>query len=236
MKLMYAENRVEDGGSEVRLGRRNSQGDDKVHLIASRYSGLEKGRFQRKRAMDRDLRPGELDLAVAQARNGDPSAIRYLYLRFSGNVYGYVRSMLGDDHDAEDVTQQVFARMIAALHTYEPRGAPFASWLLRIAANTSIDYMRRRIALLPEEEAYIEGLDSDHGHELAYALRDALAELPLTQRKVVMLRHVAGLAPGEIAKTLDCTESSVHALHHRGRRALCDALVSVGATPTTAAA
>jgi RNA polymerase sigma-70 factor (ECF subfamily) len=206
-----------------------------VDLLSVRYPGLEDGRFQRKSALDLDRRPGELDAAIARAREGDQDAIRYLYLRFAGNVYGYVRSILRDDHDAEDVTQQVFARVLPALPSYESRGIPFSAWLLRIAQNTAIDHMRRRVTVIGEPDK-VERITDDRARELVGALRDALDELPTPQRTVVVMRHVAGLGPREIAKVLDCTEASIHGLHHRGRRALQDSLSQAGVRPMTAAA
>jgi RNA polymerase sigma-70 factor (ECF subfamily) len=66
-------------------------------------------------------------------------------------------------------------------------------------------------------------------------LRDALRSLPDEQREVVVLRHVVGLSPGEIAGRMGRTESSVHGLHHRGRGAMRAALLKVGAAPTVMA-
>jgi RNA polymerase sigma-70 factor, ECF subfamily len=68
------------------------------------------------------------------------------------------------------------------------------------------------------------------------SLRTALDRLPEDQREVLILRHVAGLTPGDIADALDRTESSVRGLHHRGRVALKAALRELGAAPVTAAA
>ena len=84
--------------------------------------------------------------------------------------------------------------------------------------------------MLAEEPEHVE---SDH---LRTALRDALAELPEVQREIVVLRHVAGLSPREIAERLGRSEDSIHGLHHRGRRALQAALTEAGATPMTLAA
>jgi RNA polymerase sigma-70 factor (ECF subfamily) len=66
-------------------------------------------------------------------------------------------------------------------------------------------------------------------------LRDALATLPDEQRSVVVLRHVVGLTPSEIASAMGRTESSVHGLHHRGRRALQAELLRRDSAPSTVA-
>ena len=67
------------------------------------------------------------------------------------------------------------------------------------------------------------------------SLRDALAQLPEEQREVLVLRHVAGLTPLEIARHMNKTESSVHGLHHRGRGTLQAALRELGAVPVVQA-
>jgi RNA polymerase sigma-70 factor, ECF subfamily len=206
-----------------------------MHMISSRYPGLPEGRFHRKASFDRDLREGELKSAIALAKAGDPEAVRYLYLRFAPNVYGYARSIVRDEHEAEDVTQQVFARLITALARYQDRGVPFSAWILRITHNMAIDHMRRRLVLcdettLPEEQ------DDDRARELGDALREALEELPEAQRRVLVLRHVGGWTPGEIAEELGRSEDSVHGLHHRARRTLKRSLTGVGATPMALAA
>jgi RNA polymerase sigma-70 factor (ECF subfamily) len=173
--------------------------------------------------------------AVARAKDGDREAVRYLYLRYSDNVYGYVRTIVRDHHDAEDVTQQVFAKLITAIARYEPRGVPFVAWLLRMAHNAAVDAIRSQ-RMTPTAEIFDPNVaayedPSDH----ARSLRDALAALPEDQRQVVVLRHVLGLSPVEIAAQLGRSSSSVYGLHHRGRRALCDNLVHLDSVPLTAA-
>jgi RNA polymerase sigma-70 factor (ECF subfamily) len=193
--------------------------------------------FQGKRTLEAEQRPGEVARAVARAKQGDRAAIRFLYLRYAGNVYGYARSILRNDHDAEDVVQQVFTRMLTAIQNYEQRSVPFSAWLLRITHNMAIDYVRRRSAICddPEKAVVAEQPEFEAGH-LRGALRDALAELPALQREIVVLRHLGGLSPSEIAERLGRSEDSVHGLHHRARRALKAALTEAGAVPMTLAA
>jgi RNA polymerase sigma-70 factor (ECF subfamily) len=198
-----------------------------------RYTGLAGGRFHRKAGFDKDLRPGELAGAVARAKQGDRDALRYIYLRFADNVYGYARSIVRDEHEAEDITQQVFARLITALKNYEQRSVPFSAWLLRIAHNMAIDHLRRRVTLCDEPDVSEARTDEQRGHELGLALRQALETLPDVQRQVLVMRHWVGCSPGEIAAALDRSEDSIHGLHHRGRRALREALAEVDAAPMT---
>ena len=170
--------------------------------------------------------------AVAYAKAGDQEALRFLYVRYADNVYGYVRSIVRDEYEAEDVTQQVFAKLMTILPRYEERQVPFAAWILRVARNVALDHMRRRRAIPCDE---VRELDQrkDHGdaQQTALALREALEALPDDQREVIVLRHVIGLSPGEIAGRMGKSEPSIHGLHHRGRGSLRSTLAARECAP-----
>jgi RNA polymerase sigma-70 factor (ECF subfamily) len=70
--------------------------------------------------------------AVKRAQLGDREALGFLYARYADNVHGYVRSIVHDSHEAEDVTQQVFAKLIRVIGKYEEREVPFFAWVLRV--------------------------------------------------------------------------------------------------------
>jgi RNA polymerase sigma-70 factor, ECF subfamily len=198
---------------------------------------MAQGCFTSKRTLETETRPGEIAQAVARAKQGDHAAMRFLYLRYSGNVYGYARSIVRNDHDAEDVVQQVFTRLMTAIRSYEQRSVPFSAWLLRITHNMAIDYVRRRTPCVDEPERPVaEERPQFEPHHLRGVLQDALTELPEVQREIIVLRHLGGYSPGEIADRLGRSENSVHGLHHRGRRTLQRALAQAGATPCTLAA
>jgi RNA polymerase sigma-70 factor (ECF subfamily) len=169
-------------------------------------------------------------LAVARAKEGDREALRFLYVSYSHNIYGYVRSIVRDDHEAEDVTQHVFAKLMTTIGKYDYRGVPFFAWLLRLARNVAIDHLRAN-RVTPIETLPEIGPSSESDIDQVHTVRAALAALPDEQRQVVVLRHVVGLSPGEIADRLGRTESSIHGLHHRGRRALQRELVALDASP-----
>ncbi len=193
---------------------------------------------------DADERPsrgrdgaGEFDLvrrAVIALKQGDRSALQFLYVRYADDVRGFVGSIVRDEHDAEDITHNVFAKLITAIHRYEPREVPFAAWILRVSRNAALDHLRAR-RQIPFEEVRT----SDEGHEQvgfdrSRSLREAFRRLPHDQREVLVLRHIAGLSPSEIARRIGKTESSVHGLHHRGRSALQAALRELDAAPVIA--
>jgi RNA polymerase sigma-70 factor, ECF subfamily len=172
--------------------------------------------------------------AVARAKQGDRDAVRFLYLRYADNVYGYVRTIVRDHHDAEDVTQQVFAKLITAIAKYEQRAVPFVAWLLRMSHNVAVDAIRARRTTPAEEVFAADDVACEEAPERARCLRAALESLPEDQREVVVLRHVLGLSPVEIAERLGRTNSSVYGLHHRGRRAMCAELERLDSMPLTA--
>jgi RNA polymerase sigma-70 factor (ECF subfamily) len=174
----------------------------------------------------------EVTNAVSRAQAGDADAIRVLYLRYKDNVYGYVLSFVRDQHEAEDITQHVFLKLMSAIHKYEARAVPFTSWLLRVARNVALDHVRRRRAVLCDEvyDATDESLRSSD--DLRRGLEQALESLPEEQRNVIVLRHLAGFAPGEIAAQMGRTESSIHGLHHRARRSLQRELMAIDCGPS----
>ena len=174
-------------------------------------------------------------LAVARAKEGDAEALRFLYVTYSHNIYGYVRSIVRDDHEAEDVTQHVFAKLMTAVAKYDDRGVPFFAWLLRLARNVAIDHLRANRCTPTEtvlEPSSAVGMDLD----CRETVRTALAALPEEQREVVVLRHIVGLTPAEIANRMGRTESSIHGLHHRGRRSLQRELTLLDSTPSSRSA
>ena len=173
-------------------------------------------------------------LAVDRAKQGDEEALRYLYVRYSNNIYGYVRSIVRDDHDAEDVTQHVFAKLMTSIGKYNDRGVPFFAWLLRLARNVAIDHLRS-IRAVPVEEVMSPDTGLEAEHDDVMTIRDVLAGLPEDQRQVVFLRHIVGLSPGEIAGLMGRTEGSIHGLHHRGRRSMQEELSKLALAPSATA-
>jgi RNA polymerase sigma-70 factor, ECF subfamily len=210
---------------------------DHIRLEADRMQAAnQSGRFHRRRALDPQP-GGELLVleAVVRAKAGDRDALRFLYLRYADNVYGYVCSIVRDEHEAEDVTQQIFAKLMSALKRYEPRSVPFSAWILRVAHNASIDHVRARRAVPCEEVRHPEQEAEDVGRERLADLREALESLPTEQREVIVLRFIAGLSPVEIAQRIGRSEDAVHGLQHRARRTLRRELVRLESAPSALA-
>ena len=188
--------------------------------------------FRIKRSLDDQDDRLALARIVKRAREGDREALGQIYERYADNIFSYARTIVRDDHAAEDVTQQVFAKLLTRIHMYEERSVPFAAWLLRIARNAAIDHVRGN-RMIPCEEVYaVDAAPHDTGApERRQALEEALRELPPGQQRVVLLRHVLGLSPGEIADRMGRSEGAVHTLHHRARRALRKELLLREAAP-----
>lgn len=161
-------------------------------------------------------------------------AIRFLYTCYAAEVLLCVKGVVKDSHEAEDIAQEVFIKLIAVIDQYTPREeVPFGAWIRRVARNCAYDYLRSRRAV-PCEELY---LYSEHGqleHERRRDICSALDSLPKEQRDVIVLRHIRGFSPPEIAGILGKTESSIHGLHHRGRLNLRRSLAKFGAAPVVA--
>jgi RNA polymerase sigma-70 factor (ECF subfamily) len=197
-------------------------------------SGVLTGRFRRAtRLTDDEASNRAVNQAVIRAKQGDREALRFLYVRYADHVYGYVSSIVRDDFEAEDVTQHVFAKLMTKLEKYEPREVPFSAWIIRVARNVAVDHIRQRRAIPCEEvrELQVHAGDDGSARDRALDLRKALANLPEEQRQVVVMRHLVGLSPGEIAARLGRTEPSIHGLHHRGRGALRSALSEMECGP-----
>ena len=175
-----------------------------------------------------------LSRAIARAKEGDASALHFLYVRYADDVYGFANSIVGDSHAAEDITQNVFGKLMTAIQRYEERDVAFAAWITTVARNLALDHIRARRQIPVEEVRTSDQGYEQTGFERSQCLREALRGLPEEQREVLVLRHIAGLSPREIAHRLGKSEGSIHGLHHRGRGALKAALRELDAAPITA--
>ncbi len=210
-------------------------GDSLAHigkLDAITASDAAPGRFAR--AHEQGDESDLVRRAVASAKAGDTGALHFLYVRFADDVCTYVRGIVRDSHEAEDVTQNVFAKLMTAIHRYEEREVPFAAWITTVARNLALDHVRARRQIPVEEVRTSDEGHDQIGFDRSQSLREALGRLPEEQREVLVLRHIAGLTPREIADRLGKSEGSIHGLHHRGRGALKAALVELDAAPITA--
>ncbi len=164
------------------------------------------------------------DLARA-ATAGDVDAVGRLYDELLGPIYRYVAIRLRRREDAEDVTQLVFERIVAALPRYQHNGRPFAAWAFRIARNAVIDHQRR---LRPTDplEAVPEPIDTVLPETLTLReeeireLRTAIGHLTPDQQEALALRYGAGLSADEAARVMGRQAGTIRGLTFRAIEAL----------------
>jgi RNA polymerase sigma-70 factor (ECF subfamily) len=159
---------------------------------------------------------------VEAAKLGDQEALGRLYEHYFPRVYRYVANRLANTEDAEDVTEEIFLRIIDNLGGFTWRGLPFGAWVFRIARNEVVSHVRRTksrgISVEISDAIPDDGRDAhlDVENELTFAvIRKAMESLPEAQRQVVTLRFVSGLSVAETAQSLKKTENNVKVLQHK---------------------
>ena len=213
--------------SEIQCSRLRSAGD----TIKGGESLIDNG--DDRSVMSRQELDRHVERAISVAKRGDQEGIRFLYIRYFDSVNGYVRRIVRDDYEAEDITQQVFVKLMTAVHKYQPWGVPFKGWILRLAHNVAIDHLRVRAPIPVDKLPFHDYRDDSARRDSLRLLEEALKTLPEDQRTVVVLRHFLGLSPPEIASRVGRTESAVHGLQHRGRRNLQIQLSRLDVEPQT---
>jgi RNA polymerase sigma-70 factor (ECF subfamily) len=157
---------------------------------------------------------------VRSAQGGSAEAAEELFRRHWPAAHRAAWLVVHDAAAAEDIAQEAFMSAFGSLGRFDRR-RPLGPWLHRIVVNRAIDWSRSR-ALRPETaaEALPEPAAPEAGGELGEEVVAALAELGPEHRAVVVLRHLLGYTPGEIAAILELPRGTVNS---RLRRAL-DAL------------
>lgn len=171
------------------------------------------------------------DELVSRVASGDEAACRILIDRHFARTLSLARRMLGNQHDAEEVAQEVFLRVWTHAERWEPGRAQFRTWLHRVATNLCLDRLRRRgtedLDSIPdtasEEPSPHEQLES---RQLAQRVDTALQALPARQRAAVTLTHFHGFSNIEAAEILGVTVEAVESLLGRARRQLRVALAT----------
>lgn len=163
---------------------------------------------------------------VKRAQRGNKQAVGKLYDRHQPHIYRFVWSRVQHQQTAEDMTGEIFIRMVKNLPHYQDGGTPFRAWLYRIARNLLTDYFRqsaRQISLDEVENLMesTESLDTVVQHKITVSsVTKALAKIDPEQREVVVMRFLVGLPIKEVAISLNKTVPAVKSLQHRGLQAL----------------
>ncbi len=170
-----------------------------------------------------------IEQLVKEAQKGDPAALAALYERFFDQIYRYVSFKSGSGPEAEDITGDVFVKMLESIHSFKWQGHPFSSWLFRIAHNLIVDYFRRgarrKTAPLDAAAATVGTTpdDMDRTVETNLAMAEisvAMQGLTNLQQEVISLRFAGGLSVSETAGALGKNDNAVKALQHVGLRKL----------------
>ena len=177
------------------------------------------------------LSPRAEDKTVLLAKRGDAAAVAELYDQNNEGIFRFLWSRTGNYQLAEDLTGDVFTRMISALPDYDPRGYSIRVWLFRIARNLLVDYYRKESIVpkraLEKESSLIEPNLVENEvdqRSLKEDLFNAINKISQNYQEVIVLRFINGLSLKETAKTLDKSVPAVKALQHRGLLALRGAL------------
>ncbi len=167
------------------------------------------------------------EYVVSQAIKGDGQAFGQLYEEHFDKIYRYIYLRLGNQAEAEDLTQEVFVKALEAIGSYKWRNLPFASWLFRIAHNQIIDYLRKQGKVekvdWDDNIAHIDGPNPAFIAEQKLEvekLADKIEKLSPAQREVISLRFGAELSTAEAAKALGKSPGTVKALQYNGIAAL----------------
>lgn len=172
------------------------------------------------------VEPSEQDIKAlaVRAAQRDGEAFSMLYRMYFPQVFTFINFRVANREDAEDLTNTVFEKCLAAIGRYQPKPAQFSTWLYTIAKNCIIDYYRKRrlpvdSEVEPESAA---GADPDGDPERTVlmeerkrTLREALQGLTPDQREVVECRFFFELSIQETAQAMNRTEGAVKALQFR---------------------
>ena len=154
---------------------------------------------------------------LVEAAQSDPAKFADLYDLHFGRIYAFIVRRVRDRDRAEDLTSEVFHKALAKLKSYEWRGAPFAAWLFRIAANAISDHLKRaaRESENAEDPPEPSAEPDQEGAEARARLFRLVDKLPTEQRRVMFGRFVEQRSIREIAQQLGKSEGAVKQLQFR---------------------
>lgn len=172
---------------------------------------------------------------IRAAQGGDSRAFAALYRAYVDKIYRYIYYRVDSPDTAEDLTSDVFTRMIEGLPTYQDRSTPLLVWLYRIAHARVVDFYRRskRASQQEDIEAVELGIEPDLDAPLISEYRSdqlqaALHTLTDGQRQVIVLRFIEGYNLETTARLLNKTVDAIKAMQYRALQSLAQALARQG--------
>jgi RNA polymerase sigma-70 factor (ECF subfamily) len=185
--------------------------------------------FAIRQALEERPGPEEVRRLALQASLRDVAAFGDLYRVFFPQVHQYVLARVSGREEAEDLTNTIFEKALAAMGRYQPTPAQFSTWLYTIARNAVIDHYRKRRLPMQDgaEEELRQSPDPDGDPEALLLaderrrrLHEAILELTDEQRQVVGCRFYFNLSIHEVAQATGKTEGAVKALQFRALQRL----------------
>ncbi len=164
------------------------------------------------------------EAALVELAKTDAEAFGLLYERYVEKIYSYVYYRTGNHHDAEDLTAKVFYQALSHIPRYVQRGAPFSSWLYRIAhnlvANWHRDRSRRQVISLDRLASVAQhGDNGPFEHTAQSERRDellaAIRRLPADRQQLLLLKFVEHLPNAQIGQIMGRSEGAIKSLYHR---------------------
>ena len=157
--------------------------------------------------------------SLIEAAQKDPGRFAELYEHHFHRVYAYIGRRVTDRNEIQDLTAHVFQQALANLGKFKWRGAPFITWLYRIASNALSDQRKRRSREvrsddLPNGESVSE-VDLEEIEQRALLFK-AVDALPEDQRRVIIMRFAEEKSIRDIASELERTEGAIKQLQFRG--------------------
>jgi RNA polymerase sigma-70 factor (ECF subfamily) len=162
-----------------------------------------------------------------QATGGDLDAFEELIRRLQRRVYGFAYQHLRDSEEAHDLAQEIFVKLYRNLGRYDAE-RPFEPWFWKLAANTSINYRRKRVPLPAEASDEVADEASLPRHDPA--LVQALAQLDPAYRLPVLLHYYADLSLEQVSHSLNMSVAAVKSRLHRARAQLRNSLAEAEET------
>ena len=163
---------------------------------------------------------------VLRAIRRDQDAFGELYDRHVVRVYRHIYYMVGNAAEAEDLTAQTFLRAWEAIERYQVRGAPFVSWLLRIAHNQGVSYLRSKRDSSELHDGIVdtkERRDPEWSYQQTAEeelVREAILRLREEQRQVIILRFIEDLDYKEVAEIIGKSVAAIRVIQHRALNSL----------------
>jgi RNA polymerase sigma-70 factor (ECF subfamily) len=161
---------------------------------------------------------------VARVLAGETSEYRHLVARHQRSIFRFACNLIGDEHEAEDITQEVIVAAFRHLASYDGKRAALQTWLLTIARNRCINYLKRKDRPVSAEANHqsVEPACSDDSEreEFWQLINAGLASLPLKQRTAFVLAEIEELSYAEIAAIEQATLGTVKSRIHRAKQRL----------------